>query len=256
MDLGLYRSELGMIIVAAAVFNDLFGWIVFAVILGLMGTEASHVGGYGATIVWTLVFTAGMLSMGRWWLHRVLPWVQSHTSGPGGVLSFAFTLALFGAALTEWIGIHAIFGSFLVGVAIGDSSHLREETRSVIRQFVSFLFAPLFFASIGLRVDFIDRFFPEVVFSVLALGCLGKIVGCGLAAKWAGLESHKAWAVGFGMNARGAMEIILGLLALNNGLIRQRMFVALVILAIVTSMMSGPAIRRLLQKRGERRVES
>jgi Kef-type K+ transport system membrane component KefB len=246
MDMGLYRSDLGMIIVAAAVFNDLLGWMIFAVILGMMGPEESHAS-FGSTVLWTLLFAAGMLTLGRWLINRILPWLQANTSWPGGVLGFACSLALFAAALTEWIGIHAIFGSFLVGVAVGDSPHLRDETRSVILQFVSFIFAPLFFASVGLRVDFIDKFYFGVVGMVLVIGCLGKIVGCGLAARWAGLPPRTAWAVGFGMNARGAMEIILGLLALNNGLIRQRMFVALVVLAVLTSMMSGPAIRWLLR---------
>ncbi len=248
MDLNLYRSELGMTVIAAAVFNDLAGWIVFAVILGLIST--GNVGGFsvGWTICLTLAFAAFMLTAGRWLLHRVLPWLQAYTTWPGGVLSFAISLALLAAALTEWIGIHAIFGSFLMGVAIGDSSHLREQTRKTILDFVSFIFAPLFFASVGLRVDFADKFYPSVVITVLLIACLGKIVGCGLTARLAKMDWPTSWAVGYAMNARGAMEIILGLLALQNGLIRQRMFVALVIMAIVTSMMSGPAIQYFLRR--------
>jgi Kef-type K+ transport system membrane component KefB len=156
------------------------------------------------------------------------------------------SLALLAAALTEWIGIHAIFGSFLVGVAVGDSSHLRHDTRQIILKFVSFIFAPLFFASVGLHVNFIDTFDLGITVSVLVIACLGKILGCGLAARASGASPRLSGAIGFAMNARGAMEIILGLLALENGLIRQRMFVALVLMALATSMISGPAIRRLL----------
>jgi Kef-type K+ transport system membrane component KefB len=254
MDLGLYRSDFGMIVIAAAIFNDLIGWLVFAVILAMLGTEAAHGYGVVGTIVFTIACAAFALTIGRWLVHRILPWVQAYTSWPGGVLGFAMSLALLAAALTEWIGIHAIFGAFLVGVIIGDSSHLRHETRRTILDFVSFIFAPLFFASVGLRIDFAAKFYPDVIIPVLVIGCLSKIGGCGLTARLTGLDWNTSWALGFALNARGAMEIILGLLALQNGLIRQRMFVALVILAVVTSMMSGPGIQRFLGRRRRERL--
>lgn len=253
IDLNLYRSDLGMVVVAAAIFNDLVGWIIFAIILGLMGTSANPNMSIGQTIGLTLGFAALMLTVGRWLIGRLLPWLQAYTSWPGGVLGFALSLALLGAAFTEWIGVHAIFGSFLVGIAIGDSPHLREQTRNVIGQFVSFIFAPLFFASIGLRVDFFTHFDLPLTLTVLLIACLGKVIGCGLGARWSGMAQREAWAVGFGLNARGAMEIILGLLALQYGLIGQRLFVALVSMALITSMMSGPVMQRLLKSKKPRR---
>jgi Kef-type K+ transport system membrane component KefB len=254
MDLGLYRSDLGMVSIAAAVFNDLVGWLVFAVILGMLGTAAPHGWGIAGTIVLTVAFAVLVLTAGRWAVDRVLPWIGAYTTWPGGVLGFAIALALLAAALTEWIGVHAIFGAFLVGVAIGDSSHLRDETRRTILDFVSFIFAPLFFASVGLHIDFAAKFYPSIVVTILLIACAGKILGCGLTARWSGMDWNSAWAVGFAMNARGAMEIILGMLALQNGLIRQRMFVALVVMALVTSMISGPAIQRLLGRRRGRQL--
>jgi mannitol/fructose-specific phosphotransferase system IIA component (Ntr-type) len=170
-------------------------------------------------------------------------------------LSFALILALLGATVTEWIGIHAIFGAFLVGVAAGDSSHLRERTRVTIDQFVSFIFAPLFFASIGLKVNFLTHFDFSLVLTVLLIACVGKLSGGTLGARWGGMSSREAWAVGFAMNSRGAMEIILGTLALEAGIIRQSLFVALIIMAIVTSMMSGPVMRIILRPEKKRRLQ-
>lgn len=245
MDLNLYRTDIGMIIIAAAIFNDLVGWIIFAIILGMMGQEA---GSYGITftITMTLTFAAFMLTLGRWMIHRSLPAIDKRSEG--AVLAFALILALFGAAFAEWIGVHAIFGSFLVGVAVGDSSHLREQTRAAIDRFISYFFAPLFFATIGLRVDFVANFDPLLTVVVLVIACVGKVVGCGVGGRLAGMESSEAWAIGFGMNARGSMEIILGLLALQYGVINHELFVALVIMALVTSMISGPAMQRMLGK--------
>jgi mannitol/fructose-specific phosphotransferase system IIA component (Ntr-type) len=253
MDLNLYRSDLGMLVVAAAVFNDLVGWIIFAVILGMLGTGAAHTLSIGQTIWLTLGFAFGMLTVGRWLIHRALPWVQAHLSWPGGVLGFALSLALVSAAFTEWIGIHAIFGAFLAGVALGDSRHLRERTRATIEQFVSFIFAPLFFASIGLKVNFVTHFDPLLVVTVLVIATLGKVLGCGVAGRMSGLARREAWALGFGMNARGAMEIILGLLALKYGMIGERLFVALVVMALVTSLLSGPLMQRVLHLKKTRR---
>lgn len=247
MDLDLYRSDFGMVVISAAILNDLIGWIIFAIILGLIGAESGQSNNILLTITLTLAFAGVMLTLGRSLVHRTLPFLQAYTRWPGGVLSFALVLALLGAAFTEWIGIHAIFGAFIVGVAVGDSSHLRERTRVIIDEFVSFIFAPVFFASIGLNVNFITHFDLVPVLTVLLIACVCKLAGGVLGARWGDMTKRDAWAVGFAMNARGAMEIILGLLALQAGIIRPRLFVALVIMAIVTSMISGPAIRLILR---------
>lgn len=253
LDLGMYRSDIGMLIVAVAIFNDLVGWIIFALVLSMMGGGHGHRFEVGETALLTLGFAAVMLTLGRWLINAVLPWLQAHLSWPGGVLGFALTITLAGAAFTEWIGVHAIFGAFLVGVALGDSQHLRERTRTTIDQFVSFVFAPLFFASIGLRVNFVADFDWVLVAVVFLLACAGKIIGSGVAARLFGMPLRQSWAVGFGLNARGAMEIILGLLALQAGLIDNRMFVALVVMALGTSMLAGPVMQRLLQRKKSRR---
>lgn len=253
MDLNLYRTDLGMVTIAAAVFNDLAGWIIFALIMGLMTGGHGAGPGIGHTLWLTLGFVAGMLTLGRWLIHKSIPWAQAHLSWPGGVIGAALTLTLAGAAFTNAIGIHAIFGAFIVGVALGDSSHLREQTRATIHQFVSFFFAPIFFASIGLKVDFISHFSPLLVLLVLLVACVGKILGCGYAAIRTGMDKREAWALGFALNSRGAMEIILGILGLQAGLINEPLFVALVIMALVTSLISGPAMQRILRRPKPRR---
>jgi mannitol/fructose-specific phosphotransferase system IIA component (Ntr-type) len=160
------------------------------------------------------------------------------------------------AAFTEYIGIHAVFGAFLAGVALGNSSHIREQTRMIIEQFVSFFFAPLFFGSIGLTVNFIHHFDLGLVLTVLVIACVGKVGGCTLGARLSGMPSRQAWALGFGMNARGAMEIILGLLALQFGVINERLFVALVVMALATSMISGPMMQWVLGRKKRRTLDT
>lgn len=252
LDLGLFRTDLGMVIIAAAILQDLIGWIVFAIVLGLMGTTAGHGLGIGATIGLTLGFVIVMLVVVRPLVHRALPWVYAYASWPAGVLALMLTLALLAAALTEWIGIHAIFGGFMTGVVIGDSRHLRERTRATVDQFVSAFFAPLFFASIGLEIDFFKNIDWLLAAVVLLIACAGKIAGSSLGARLGGVSRRESWAIGFGMNARGAMEIVLGLLALESGVIGKHLFVALVVMALVTSTLSGPLMQRTLRRRARR----
>ncbi|MCP3176125.1 MAG: cation:proton antiporter [Desulfuromonadales bacterium] len=245
MDLNIYRSDLGVTVVAAAVFNDLLGWLVFAVILGMLGASSGMP--LAHTLWLTLVFTAAMLTVVPWVIHRLLPWVQAHASWPGGVLGFALSFGLLAAAFTEWIGIHAIFGSFLAGVALGHSSHLRERTRTTIDQFVSFIFAPLFFASIGLKVNFAANFDLLLTMTVLSLALSGKVIGSALGGRLGGLSKRDSLAVGFGMSAQGTMGIILGVLALQYGLISEQVFVSLVVMALITSLVSGPMLQGILR---------
>jgi len=255
MDLNLFRSDLGMVVMASAVVHDLVGWMGFALVLALIGTGTPALGalsavgsGVGLTILLTVTFAVFVLTIGRWLIDRALPWIQAHTQWPAGVLSLAITLGLAGAAMTEWIGVHAIFGAFLVGVAIGDSSHLQQRTRATVEQFIASVFAPLFFASIGLRVDFVANFDPVLVAIILVVACAGESIGSSIGAMLAGFPKRQAWAIGFALNARGAMEIVLAMLALQAGVIGERLFVALVIMALVTSIIAGPIMQAVLRR--------
>jgi Kef-type K+ transport system membrane component KefB len=254
MDLGLYRSDFGMLVVVAAVFDDLIGWVIFAIVLGMAGAGGGT-GAQAVRVLWmTLAFTVLTLTAGRWVIHRVLARVQAYSNLPGALMAFALVSALLGGALAEWIGTHACFGSFLAGVALGDSSHLREHTRTLFDRFVSLFFAPLFFATIGLRTDFLVHFDGLLFVSIVVIATIGKVIGCGLAARLTGMTTREAWAVGFAMNARGAMQIVLGLVALQAGVINERLYVALVGMALFTTLLSGPAISTLLRRKVPHRL--
>lgn len=251
MDLNLLRTEVGTVIISSAMFDDLVGWILFSLVLGMLHPPAG--GGVGAavkhTIVLVLLFVGLTLTVGRWLFDKILPFLQAHTTWPGGVLGFIFTLTLAGAAFTEFAGIHAVFGAFVIGIAIGESGHLRKRTSESIHQIVTNVFAPFFFASIGLRTDFVSKFHLGLTLTVIGVACVGKLIGAAWGARLGGMDKTSSVVVGLAMNARGAMEIILGILALQAGLIREPMFVALVVMALVTSLISAPAIHFLVHRR-------
>ena len=246
MDIKLYKTKIGMLIIASAMFNDLLGWLIFSVVLALMENRGVGVD-LGLTILYIVLFGAFMLTIGRKLLGHFLPFIQTKLSWPGGVLSISLGLCLFCAALTEFIGIHAILGAFIMGIALGDSVHLHERAREILHQFVTNIFAPLFFVSIGLHVNFVLHFSPLLMLVVLLIASTTKIIGATLGAFMGGLDFRSSLAVGMGMNARGAMEIILSTLAFHAGIISAELFVALVVMALITSLASGPSMKRILK---------
>jgi Kef-type K+ transport system membrane component KefB/mannitol/fructose-specific phosphotransferase system IIA component (Ntr-type) len=249
MDVGILQTEMGTIVMSSAMFDDLVGWILFSLILGMMSPRVGVTHSVRHTIVLVLSFALLMLTIGRWLIHKLLPFIQAHTTWPGGVLGFIFSVTLASAAFAEYAGIHAVFGAFITGAAVGESAHLRERTAQHIHEIVTNVFAPIFFASIGLHTNFVTNFRFSLTAVILGVACLGKLVGAGWGARLGGMDLRSAAAVGLAMNARGAMEMILGMLALQAGLIHEPMFVALVLMALITSLISAPAMRILIEGR-------
>lgn len=248
MDLKLIKSHMGVTVLTAAIVNDLLGWLIFAMVLGMIGASgAPH--GIGFTLTATVLFAAFMFTAGTKIIKEIYPWIQANLSWPAGSLNFIIVGALLCAAFTEWIGIHAIFGTFIFGVAVGQCPHIREKTLHTLESFISFIITPIFFASIGLEVNFFTSFDFGVVMIVLAIGTIGKVGGSWLGGKMAGMTNKESLAIGWAMNARGVMEIILGLIAFQAGLISENLFVALVVLALLTSMTSGAFVQKILKRR-------
>lgn len=247
LDMNMLKTDIGMVILAAAIFNDLVGWLVFSFILSMAGQGSGSPATIGHTIMSITAFSAFMLIAGRFAINRILPWVETNLSWPGGVLSLSLGLCLLCAAFTQSINVHAILGAFIAGIVIGDSVHLREQAREIMHQFVTNFFAPLFFVSIGLNVDFLRHFDLQIVTIVLILAYIGKVAGAGVGAKIGGMSWRQSLAIGFGLNARGAMEIILGSLAFEAAIISQPVFVALVVMALITSITSAPMMRYFMK---------
>ncbi len=109
IDMDLYRSDLGIVVISAAIFNDIVGWIIFAIILGLIGEVSGNITTVMLTIILTLAFIAAMLTAGRWLIHRILPFIKAYTRWPAGALSFALVLGLLCAlaVLVEPVAVQA-----------------------------------------------------------------------------------------------------------------------------------------------------
>lgn len=248
LDLDLFHSDFGVLVLISATLCNFCAWLLFSIVLS--GKESSSSLVYVALL--TIGFAAFMLTVGRWLADKLLSWVQAELSWPAGVLGFMLIAGLLGAAVTDALGVHAIFGAFLTGIALGDSPRMREQTRHVVHRFVEGVLAPIFVAAIGLQVNFATNFQPTLVFCVVCIGMSVKLVGGWLGARLVGQGTAEAWAMGWALSARGELGIVLGLLAWEAGVIRERLFIGIVCLAVVTSALAGPMLKRLLQKQQKR----
>ena len=247
LNLKLFHSEFGMLIMASAVVKDLIGWLIFSVDIQLLETGSVDFYAIIKTLTLTLLVAGLTLTVMRYLINLTLPWIQAKTEWPGGVITFTIIIGLILSAVAESAGTHAILGAFLAGIAIGDSPHLREQTRNVISQFIDNIFSPLFFVSIGLRTDFIANFNPLLVFIFLAIIFTGKFSSTVISGRIAGFKLRESMAIGAAMSSSGAMGIILGVVALRYGLINGEIFEAIILTAILTSIASGPLIKFFLR---------
>jgi Kef-type K+ transport system membrane component KefB len=249
VDLSLLDQEVGIMVISSATIDDLIGWSLFAVIISSLSAAHSD-RNFFTVLIGIVLFAILVIGFGRRVGGPVLRWAHNTLAWPTGLISLLAIYILIVSAAAEAIGIHAIFGAFIVGVSLNVAFKKNEETRiqEIIHQFVISIFAPLYFVSIGLKTNFIANFDLPLVLVVIAIATIGKLVGASLGALISGIPLRDSIAIGFGMNARGAIELILATVALEHQLIDQRIFVALVTMALVTSMASAPLMQLLMKK--------
>jgi len=252
MDLGLLKSETGTLIMTATVVDDLVNWTIFAIILGQIspsGSQVSSASGILATILMVAAFFTAVLVVGRWLGPRALPWIRKRVAWPSGFIAVTSLAILVSASISEALGIHAFLGAFLLGAALGSHDKENSEANEVITHFVLSFFAPLYFVSIGMTTNFVTHFDAVLVALILVVAIVSKVGAVLLGARMAGMKiDRQVWAIGFGLNARGATGIILAGVGLANHIIDDRIFVAFVLMALITSLMAGPLMTSMLNR--------
>lgn len=246
MDLNIIRTRIGGMVLTAAMINDVLGWIMFSIIIQMINSSKGEAS-FGSVAV-VLLFVAFMLTIGRWVVDKILGFSAKYLAPPSGVITVGICLCFLAAVFTEYIGIRGIFGAFLTGIAVGDSKHFNHHIQHILQQFIVNIIAPLFFASVGLRVNFVTNFDLSIVLIIICIASIGKIAGANIGSRMSGLGKNESLAIAFGMNARGSQEIVLGLLALQANIIDEKIFVGFVVMTITTILMAGPTMSFYLEK--------
>jgi Kef-type K+ transport system membrane component KefB len=236
---GLTGTPLGTLALAAGAIGDAGAWCVLAIVLASFGAGPKvAIKAIGGGIVYAVV----VLTLGR----RLLTWFSEATKRTGQVsnslLAYALMFFMLAVWITDTIGIHAVFGGFLLGIAIPRGLFARELQRRLEPFAVVFLL-PMFFTFSGLntRLDMVNS--PQLLLiagAVILAACLGKGGACWAAARLTGEENRTALAVGALMNSRGLMELIIINIGLQKGVIGPALFSIMVLMAIVTTLMTSP----------------
>ncbi|MEQ1691077.1 MAG: cation:proton antiporter [Gemmatimonas sp.] len=248
MDLSLTGTSFGAIVLAAATIDDLIGWGLFGFVVSqISGRGAGEGHGWGVRLGLVAALAVVIFSIGTAGGRRVLKWVTSRLDKTGSYVPLMLLVMLLAAAAAEWIGAHMIFGAFLVGVAVARTIEPRRQAYAALRGLTLELFVPLYMVSIGLRTNFATNFDVVLVVVVMIVATFGKLAGASLGAWLGGMKGRTAVAIGFALNARGAMAIVLTSVALDYHLISERVFVALIFMAVATSALAASAIPRVLK---------
>lgn len=240
---GLGRSPLGALAIACAAVDDVTAWCILAIVVAIV--KADGWGGAVQTISLALIFIAVMVLLVRPQAARVFQaevGKENHSQGlVAGVLVFVFVSALF----TEVIGIHSLFGAFLAGVVLPKHARLRTFLRERLETFSAAFLLPLFFAFTGLRtqIGLLNDWASWLLCAgIIGVAIAGKLGGSMLAARWTGMGWKDSFAVGTLMNTRGLIELIVLNIGYDLGILSPRIFTMMVIMALVTTFMTGPIL--------------
>jgi Kef-type K+ transport system membrane component KefB len=249
MDLGLLKEGIGAVIMTATIVDDLVNWTLFVIILRDIAPANQENANLPLSIALVLLFFVVIIGLGRWLGPRALRLVKDKAAWPSGFLALTTLIILAAGSVAEKLGIHAFLGAFLAGIALGGSDRESKEAHEVFSHFALSFFAPIYFVSMGLGVNFITNLDVTLVVLITALACASKIAGVLVGAKMARMPiGRHVLAISFGLNARGATGIILAGVGFEYKVIDARIFVSMVVMALVTSLMSGPMMKLLLPK--------
>jgi Kef-type K+ transport system membrane component KefB len=251
IEFNMTRTRLGTLTITAAAIDDAAGWLLLALVCSIVGSRF-HPGRLVLAAVEVVGYLLLMIFVVR---PLLLRWIRRAMRDSGGELSLnalaqlvVFFLA--SAAITNVIGIFAVFGAFVMGGLLYDQAELRAAVNRRMRDFVTVFFLPVFFTYTGLRTD-IGSMRGGQVWIICAVVILvafaGKFGGCGLSAKLSGLTWREAISVGVMMNTRGLMELIVLNTGYDLGIIPRPIFFILVTMAVVTTYTTAPVLRRLIR---------
>jgi Kef-type K+ transport system membrane component KefB len=252
-DRRMQTTELGVMALTCAAVDDVTAWCLLAFVVSMAQAQ-------GARAIYTVALTATFIACMFLVLRPVLIRATRHieeTPGPtsANAMAFVFVLLLASSLATEWIGIHAIFGAFLLGVVIPHDSRLVRDLTVRLEDLVIILLLPAFFAFSGMRtqIQLISGAEQWLLCGfILLVACIGKFGGSTIAARLSGLPWRPASALGILMNTRGLVELIVLNIGLDLGVISPTLFTMLVIMALVTTFATAPILDWITS--GERRT--
>jgi Kef-type K+ transport system membrane component KefB/nucleotide-binding universal stress UspA family protein len=247
IDLDLMRRNIGQTLLAAGMIDDITGWTLLGLVTALASANALTVGTVTQTVGTVVLFLLVTATAGQWIVKNGLAFVQDRFRGHDRILTLVVVLAFAWGAFTQALRLEPVLGAFAIGILFGASPRVPADTIRKLEAIALALFAPIFFGVAGLKVDIGAILEPRLLLLtvvVIVIATFGKVVGAYAGARWlSGQEHWAALAYGSGLNARGALEIIIATIGLSLGILSQEMFSIIVVMAVATSVMAPIALR-------------
>ncbi len=240
---GLSRTRLGTIAITCAAADDITAWCILAAVIAIV--KAGSVLSALYTLALAVVYVVLMLQVVKPFLQRLGDKYSSKESLSKPVVAIFFVTLLVSAYATEVIGIHALFGAFLAGVVMPSNISFRNVFIEKVEDVAQVLLLPLFFVFTGLRTQIgllNDPYLWQVCAGIVLLAVIGKFAGSALAARFVGQSWRDSLSVGVLMNTRGLVELIVLNIGYDLGVLSPEIFAMLVIMALLTTMMTGPGL--------------
>ncbi len=243
-DRGIFKSPLGSTAITCAAVGDVTAWIILAFVVAVV--RATNMAASALNLLLVAAFVALMLYGVRPLLPRLVGRARLESQDlPKGVLALMFCVVIGAALCTEIIGIHTLFGAFLAGAIMPETDGFRHKLALRLENFSTVLLLPLFFVFTGLRTQvglLNDTQGWLVCLLIIAVASLGKLAGTAVPARLTGASWRDALQLGALMNTRGLMELIALNIGYDLGILSPRIFTMLVIMALVTTMLTGPLL--------------
>lgn len=246
MDLNLMRRDLGQTILAAGMVDDTTAWILLSVTLGLASGDAITVGTVFYAIAKIAAFMVLSFTVGKWLVKKGLHFIQDRSQSEYRILTFVVVMAFIFGAIAQAIEVEAVLGAFVAGIIFGMMPRLPKNVIRKLEAIALGIFAPVFFAVSGLKVDITSLMQPNLLLItglVLGVAIFGKLIGAYTGARLVGLSHWNSLAFGSALNARGAVEVIIASIGLSMGILSQDMYSIIVVMAMVTSLMAPSLLK-------------
>lgn len=246
MEMNIIRRDIGQITLAAGMIDDTIGWILLSVVAGLASSGTFSLLSVGRSFLSVVLVLVVAFVFGRRLVSLLLRTLDNHVGGDSVMITALMALALLFGAATHALRLEAVLGAFIAGILVGQVKRFDERLRHIFEQVALGVFAPVFFAAAGLRVDLGKLAKPNVAMVgliVLVIAILGKFVGAYAGARASRQGHWEALSLGAGMNARGAMEIIVATIGFTRGILTAEMYSIILMVAVFTSLMAPPILR-------------
>lgn len=240
---GIHKTKLGAIVITCAAADDITAWCILAVVIAIVkaGTFVSSL----YIIMLAVLYVLAMIFIVKPFLKRIGDLYGSKDTIIKPVVAIFFLVLIISSYATEVIGIHALFGAFMAGAIMPDVPKFRTIFIEKVEDVALILLLPLFFVFTGLKTEIgllNDPYLWKVTGFIILVAVVGKFMGSALAAKFVGQSWRDSLTIGALMNTRGLMELIVLNIGLELKVLTPEVFTMMVIMALVTTFMTGPAL--------------